>query len=128
MQSLFHNYLSLSQPPIPAPSHPIPSILNPVYLENFQLSLCAFMDYSLETDHILVVQGSCPMMILGRSQRIVKVIHVSSLSLSTQHLINYSPRASLVVQCLGLRASTARGAGLIPGRGTKIPHARSQKK
>ena len=30
---------------------------------------------------------------------------------------------SLVVQWLRLRASTAGGAGSIPGRGTKIPHA-----
>ena len=46
----------------------------------------------------------------------------------------YSPRSheeldmterltlSLVVQCLSLHASTARGLGLIPGQGTKIPH------
>ena len=31
--------------------------------------------------------------------------------------------ASLAVQCLRLRASTAGGAGSIPGQGTKIPHA-----
>ena len=30
---------------------------------------------------------------------------------------------SLAVQWLGLCASTALGAGLIPGRGTKIPYA-----
>ena len=30
---------------------------------------------------------------------------------------------SLVVQWLRLRASTAGGAGSIPGRGTRIPHA-----
>ena len=30
---------------------------------------------------------------------------------------------SLAVQWLGLRASTAGGTGLIPGRGTKFPHA-----
>ena len=30
---------------------------------------------------------------------------------------------SLAVQWLGLHASTAGGKGLIPGRGTKIPHA-----
>ena len=38
--------------------------------------------------------------------------------------------SSLVVQCLGLRAFTAEGPGLIPGRGTKIPQAaqRGQKK
>ena len=30
---------------------------------------------------------------------------------------------SLVVQWLRLGASDARGMGLIPGRGTKIPHA-----
>ena len=30
---------------------------------------------------------------------------------------------SLVVQWLGLRASTAGGMGLIPGQGTKIPYA-----
>ena len=32
-------------------------------------------------------------------------------------------RNSLVVQWLGLSAFTAKGAGSIPGRGTKIPHA-----
>ena len=32
-------------------------------------------------------------------------------------------RDSLVVQWLGLRASTARGMDLIPGQGTKIPQA-----
>ena len=32
-------------------------------------------------------------------------------------------RNSLVVQWLGLRASTAEGRGLIPGWGTKIPQA-----
>ena len=38
--------------------------------------------------------------------------------------------SSLAVQWLRLRASTAGGAGLIPGQGTKIPHAvwHSQKK
>ena len=30
---------------------------------------------------------------------------------------------SLVVQCLRLCASTAGGMALIPGRGTKMPHA-----
>ena len=30
---------------------------------------------------------------------------------------------SLAVQGLGLHASTAAGTGLIPGQGTKIPHA-----
>ena len=30
---------------------------------------------------------------------------------------------SLVVQWLRFHASNARGAGLIPGQGTKIPHA-----
>ena len=30
---------------------------------------------------------------------------------------------SLAVQWLRLRASTVQGMGLIPGRGTKIPHA-----
>ena len=30
---------------------------------------------------------------------------------------------SLPVQWLGLRASTAGGAGSIPGRGTRMPHA-----
>ena len=29
---------------------------------------------------------------------------------------------SLVVQWLGLRASTAEGVGSIPGQGTKVPH------
>ena len=37
---------------------------------------------------------------------------------------------SLVVQCIGLCASTAGGTESIPGQGTKIPHAAqcSQKK
>ena len=35
---------------------------------------------------------------------------------------------SLVVQWLGLRASTAGGTGLIPGQGTKILHAAWPKK
>ena len=34
-----------------------------------------------------------------------------------------SAGTSLAVQGLGLRAPTAAGAGSIPGRGTKIPHA-----
>ena len=36
---------------------------------------------------------------------------------------------SVVVQWIGLGALTARGPGLIPGWGTKVPHAawRSQK-
>ena len=33
------------------------------------------------------------------------------------------PGTSLVVQWLQLRASNAGGKGLIPGQGTKIPHA-----
>ena len=39
--------------------------------------------------------------------------------------INYKGKRgnSLVVQWLGLCASTARGTGSIPDRGTKIPHA-----
>ena len=32
-------------------------------------------------------------------------------------------RTSLLVQWLGLLASTTQGVGLIPGMGTKIPHA-----
>ena len=35
---------------------------------------------------------------------------------------------SLVVQRLGLRASTARGVGLIPGQGTEILQAVQTKK
>ena len=35
----------------------------------------------------------------------------------------YNVGTSLVVQGLRLRTSNARGAGLIPGPGTKIPHA-----
>ena len=31
---------------------------------------------------------------------------------------------SLVIRWLGLRTSTAQGMGSIPGRGTKIPHAK----
>ena len=34
------------------------------------------------------------------------------------------PGNSLVVQWLGLRASTAGGTGLIPGQGTNIPQAK----
>ena len=34
---------------------------------------------------------------------------------------------SLAVKWLRLRASTAGGSGLIPGRGTKIPHAMAKK-
>ena len=38
--------------------------------------------------------------------------------------INMSPEGtSLVVQWLRLHGSNAGGAGLIPGQGTKIPHA-----
>ena len=36
---------------------------------------------------------------------------------------NEDAGTSLVVQWLRLRASTAGGTGLIPGWGTKIPHA-----
>ena len=35
----------------------------------------------------------------------------------------HSPRTSLAVQGLRLPVSTAGGTGLIPGQGTKIPHA-----
>ena len=38
-------------------------------------------------------------------------------------LVKMIPETSLVVQWLGLYASTARGTGLIPGQGTKIPQA-----
>ena len=38
-------------------------------------------------------------------------------------LENGKAGTSLAVQSLRLRASTAEGAGLIPGQGTKIPHA-----
>ena len=38
-------------------------------------------------------------------------------------LVKMIPGTSLVVQWLGLYASTARGTGLIPGQGTKIPQA-----
>ena len=34
-----------------------------------------------------------------------------------------NPGASLAVQWLRLQAASARGAGLIPDQGTKIPHA-----
>ena len=38
--------------------------------------------------------------------------------------LNFGPSGnSLVVQWLGLQASTAVGMGSIPGRQTKIPHA-----
>ena len=41
----------------------------------------------------------------------------------------YSSGTSLAVQWLALRASSAGGAGLIPGWGTRIPHvARGSKK
>ena len=42
------------------------------------------------------------------------------------HVVPEERRAletSLAVQWLRLHASTARGTGSIPGRGTKIPHA-----
>ena len=38
-------------------------------------------------------------------------------------LVKMIPETSLVVQWLGLYASTARGTGLIPGQGTKILQA-----
>ena len=38
-------------------------------------------------------------------------------------IINNKHRSSLVVQWLGLHASTAGGMGSIPGWGTKIPQA-----
>ena len=40
-----------------------------------------------------------------------------------QHLKKLFQGTSLAVQWLRLRTSTAGGTGLIPGRGTKIPHA-----
>ena len=45
------------------------------------------------------------------------------LRLSSHHFKIVSARNSLAVQWLGLWALTARGPGLIPGQGTKIPHA-----
>jgi len=39
-----------------------------------------------------------------------------------------TPGNSMVVQCLGLCASTTGGVGSIPGQGSKIPHAAQQKK
>ena len=39
------------------------------------------------------------------------------------HTSKLPGRYSLAVQWLGLQASTARGQGSIPGRGTKIPQA-----
>ena len=44
------------------------------------------------------------------------------------HLVLYTslPGTSLVVQWLRPCASTAGGTGLIPGQGTKIPHAKQQ--
>ena len=49
----------------------------------------------------------------------------SYLSLKSSHFRG----TSLAVQWLALRASNAGGAGLIPGRGTRIPHvARGSKK
>ena len=39
---------------------------------------------------------------------------------------SYYPGNSLAVQWLGLHASTSRGMGLIPDRGTKIPHGAAQ--
>ena len=38
-------------------------------------------------------------------------------------LLFFKGGTSLVVQWLRLRAATAGGAGVIPGWGTKIPHA-----
>ena len=47
----------------------------------------------------------------------------SGLSAITRVLIRGKKGFSLAVQRLGLHASTARGMGLIPGWGTKMPHA-----
>ena len=49
------------------------------------------------------------------------------------YLFNYMYKTcnvgnSLAMQCLGLCASAAGGMGLVPGQGTKIPHAVQPKK
>ena len=52
--------------------------------------------------------------------------HGGSLPLAPpgKHTKKYAfPGTSLAVRWLTLHASTARGVGSIPGRGTKIPHA-----
>ena len=41
----------------------------------------------------------------------------------TKITLKYKTRDFLVVQWLGLCTSNAGGEGLIPGRGTKIPHS-----
>ena len=41
-----------------------------------------------------------------------------------QEVLKFSDGNSLMVQWLGFRPSTAGGTGLIPGGGTKIPHAK----
>ena len=58
---------------------------------------------------------------------IVSNHHIVYLKL-TQYDVNYisvklGKGTSLVVQWLRLRASTTGGTGLLPGQGTKIPHA-----
>ena len=50
----------------------------------------------------------------------------SRLRNSTQQ--KWRPGNSLAVQWLRLRTSTVGGTGLIPGLGTKIPHAAGSKK
>ena len=47
----------------------------------------------------------------------------SEMQLTAECLPVRSPRASLSVQWLRLRASKAGDTGLIPGQGTKIPYA-----
>ena len=53
-----------------------------------------------------------------KSQKITKILNLVLLLIEIE-----KSRNSLVVQWLGLCASNAGGTGLIPGQGTKMPHA-----
>ena len=60
----------------------------------------------------------------------LKMVHLCSLALSQSQnpksnmlLKTVNPGASLAVQWLRLQAASAKGTGLIPDQGTKIPHA-----
>ena len=63
--------------------------------------------------------------ILGRMQREIRALAASRMKIEM-----LTPRTFLVVQWLRLRTPNAGGLGLMPGPGTKIPHAvwHSQKK
>ena len=61
------------------------------------------------------------LMVLNRTLKMVK--EVNFILCVFYHNKKMGKRASLVVWWLRLCASSARGAGSIPGWGTKIPHA-----